>query len=185
MPVTIRGDTGPLGNWYAGKEEKVNKTIQSKLMGKIIHTSSIYFNLNTHCFSLIFVCLCVLHMCLCGHICMKSRALFWFMWCGMSGMSRCIRERWGGHCLPSRSDEAASTIDPSTPPILGTYQLEGLCFPRGLGVKLPEKNWSAAMREKLLFESWRRLREEVVLFWRQWWCEMLSVAAYCLYTDAH
>lgn len=93
---------------------------------------------------------------------MKSRALFDL--CGVECQACLLAlERSGGHCLPLRSDEGASTMDtkppsattaPQHPQVLGTYQLEGLhllgCWGGGLAVGLPVKNWPGAMRVKLL-----------------------------------
>lgn len=79
---------------------------------------------------------------------------------------------------------------PSTPTtLLNPWHLSvrGSAFPQGgrLGVGLPAKNWPGEMRERLLFENWWMPREEAVLFWRRWWCEMFSVEAYSLYAVAH
>ena len=151
---SFSGETQALSTvtiWYAGKEVTVNKMIQSKLMGKRIHIAEICLNPNTHRLSLVVS----LTLVMCEHICIKSRALFWFMWCGMSGMSRRIRERRGRHCLPLRSDEGASTMDATLPPSFSRPQhpnpwhlsVRGSVFPQGggLGMGLLVKNWLGAM----------------------------------------
>lgn len=123
---------------FGAREKKTtdNKMIQNKLIGKIIHIWDLPHShfLASSPEPLLFVCVCLYE-----HICTKSRALFWFMWCGMSGMSHRIRECWAGHCLPLRFNEGASTMyttlptsfNTQPPPqIPGTYQLEGLLSPR-------------------------------------------------------
>lgn len=113
--------------------------IQSTIMGKGIHTSEICSVPNPHCLALTFFSSHFLCNVFLWHVCMTSSALFLVMWCGMSGMSHCVSQQWGGHCLQLRTHEGASTIDTGHPPLFSPPNIpkslilssECLCFVGG------------------------------------------------------